>query len=238
MSNSGPVTILRAGSEEIEPNHWVVFIFDLLGCSSSGRAEQDALAQAPLRVREYFQWLARKDGNPAPFDEPVEITVIEQVRMRSLPGKPESQLHGFFEYDRRPLRLWDIDMIQRLLEWNREDLLAVVASASPGRMEQPVEGLVWKTPRGLLEHIYGAEQWLLGHLGFALEREELPRGTMERLQAIRARTLQIIPELAEVDQVRDIDGELWSPRKMVRRILWHERDHTRQLEELLAVKTL
>jgi hypothetical protein len=29
------------------------------------------------------------------------------------------------------------------------------------------------------------------------------------------------------------DGEFWSPRKLLRRAVWHERDHTEHIRKLL-----
>jgi predicted RNase H-like HicB family nuclease len=233
---STPVTVLRAGIEDIEPNHWVVSIFDLLGCFSSGCTEQEAVGQAPDCARAYFAWLGSKDGNPAPFDDPVEVAIIERIALHPSAADPGRMVHGFFEEDRRPLRLWDVDMILRLLEWNRQDLLERIASIPHGGIETPVNDPTWKTVKGLLEHIYGAEQWLLHNLGLDLDRADMPRGTMERMDAVRRRLLQVVPDLAESEEVREVDGELWSPRKMVRRALWHERDHAQQLEKLLALK--
>lgn len=31
-----------------------------------------------------------------------------------------------------------------------------------------------------------------------------------------------------------IDGEFWSPRKMLRRAVWHERDHTFHIDKLIG----
>ena len=38
----------------------------------------------------------------------------------------------------------------------------------------------------------------------------------------------------EVDKVVGLEGELWSPRKMLRRAAWHERDHTEHIRKLLG----
>lgn len=236
-SGSAPVTILRAGVEEIEPGHWVLSVFDLLGCFSSGRTEQEAVHRAPERIREYFAWLSSKDGNPAPFEDSVEVAVLERLVVQSSAEDPNRMVSGIFEEDRRPLRLWDVDMILRLLEWNRQDLLRLLASIPGAGIDTPLSDAKWNTVKDLLEHIYGAEQWLLHNLGCDLPRTDMPHGAVERLEAIRRRTIQVIPDLAEKEEVREIEGEFWSPRKMVRKILWHERDHTQQLDELIARKT-
>ena len=42
-----------------------------------------------------------------------------------------------------------------------------------------------------------------------------------------------LPKLNGVKQVVGVDGEFWSPRKMLRRALWHERDHTEHIRKLI-----
>jgi hypothetical protein len=32
-----------------------------------------------------------------------------------------------------------------------------------------------------------------------------------------------------------VDGEFWSPRKALRRALWHERDHIDHINKLIAM---
>jgi hypothetical protein len=38
-----------------------------------------------------------------------------------------------------------------------------------------------------------------------------------------------------VKQVVGTDGEIWSPRKVLRRALWHERDHVEHIKKLIAM---
>ena len=49
---------------------------------------------------------------------------------------------------------------------------------------------------------------------------------------MRERLEQVLPGLAGNSQVRGVDGELWSPRKLLRYALWHERDHVRHIYKL------
>jgi hypothetical protein len=43
----------------------------------------------------------------------------------------------------------------------------------------------------------------------------------------------VLPGLEGKHQVVGVDGEFWSPRKILRRALWHERDHTEHIKKLL-----
>jgi hypothetical protein len=43
----------------------------------------------------------------------------------------------------------------------------------------------------------------------------------------------LLPTFVELRQVAGIDGEFWSPRKLLRRAVWHERDHTEHIGKLI-----
>jgi len=59
---------------------------------------------------------------------------------------------------------------------------------------------------------------------------EEPQARLEKVHDYFAATL---PKMEGVKQVVGIEGELWSPRKVLRRTLWHERDHTEHIRKLI-----
>ncbi len=59
-------------------------------------------------------------------------------------------------------------------------------------------------------------------------------GAAAGLALVRSRLEQALPGLEGVEMVRGRSGELWSPRKMLRRAAWHERDHIEHIGKLLA----
>ncbi len=56
---------------------------------------------------------------------------------------------------------------------------------------------------------------------------------MESLELVRAHFLGWLPKQEGVRRMIDEEGETWSPRKVLRRALWHERDHTEHIRKLL-----
>jgi predicted RNase H-like HicB family nuclease len=235
-SSSSPAgaTILRAGIEEMEPNSWVLTVFDLLGCYSTGRTEVEAIAGARQRVRQYFEWLGKKDGNSAPFEESVQVTTVERFERHPWPKDPSRYIHAYFEDDARPLRAWDLDIALRLLDWSRQDFLQLVGSLLPDFLDRPENETRWKTVDGLLGHIWESENAILGAMGTAVDLMTMPSDGVGRLQAVRARLREALPEWTDGEMEREVVGEKWSPRKALRRALWHERDHTLQLEKLIT----
>jgi hypothetical protein len=51
---------------------------------------------------------------------------------------------------------------------------------------------------------------------------------------VRARLVDVLPGLSGDEQVVARQGELWSPRKLARRALWHERDHAAHIRQVRA----
>jgi hypothetical protein len=85
---------------------------------------------------------------------------------------------------------------------------------------------------GILRHVGGAEWWYMDRLGLAIPREQVPDEPFERLEKVRAHLISVLPRLIGSAQVVGINGEIWSPRKLLRRAVWHERDHKAHIEKL------
>jgi hypothetical protein len=52
---------------------------------------------------------------------------------------------------------------------------------------------------------------------------------------VRAHLVKTLPDLVGSRRVLGVDGEFWSPRKMLRRALWHERDHREHIRKILQI---
>ena len=74
----------------------------------------------------------------------------------------------------------------------------------------------------------------MDNLGLAgLERTQLSKVPEKRLAMVRVRLQEILSGLIGATLVVGKEGELWSPRKMLRRALWHERDHAQHIRKLV-----
>ncbi len=120
----------------------------------------------------------------------------------------------------------------KMLAWSRADLLKTVEGLSAEKLDATYMGERWSIS-GILGHIGGAEWWYLDRLGLAFPRADVPGEPLERLEKVRAFFNTTLPKLEGVKQVVGVDGEFWSPRKVLRRALWHERDHIDHIRKLL-----
>jgi DinB superfamily len=132
----------------------------------------------------------------------------------------------------RPFNAEEIERALKLLDWSRADLLKVINGLDEEKLNQAYPGERWPI-NGILRHMGGAEWWYMERLGRAFPQTELPKQTMERLEKVRQAFVALLPTLEGVKQVAGLEGELWSPRKALRRALWHERDHTEHIRKLL-----
>lgn len=224
----------RCAVEDIEPQHWIVWMLDLPACFSSARTEKGALERAPDRIAQYYSWITDHDPSMSVPDRPLEIDVVETFHSFPCPEDSDYLVNAFFEDDRRPLTVWDVDVALRLFNWTRQDLHSVLGSARPDQLLATIDNEVHKLILGIVGHIAHAENWYFNHLDLGLEPSELPEDLLERLEAVRENTRSQLVELIGVDTIEENCGEHWSPRKVIRRALWHERDHTQHITKRLS----
>lgn len=208
------------------------------GCFASGAEGDAALANLPTEIAAYWDWIAGHDDRATPSAEEIQIRIVdtwvdylvnEDFERVSEGGY---EVSAWFLHDWKPLTGEEIDRGLQLLSWSRTDLLSTVAGLSQEALEVKQAGERWNI-KGILRHLGGAEWWYLDRLGLAFPQREVPRDPFERLEVVRARLEHKLPELEGASQVVGVDAELWSPRKLLRRALWHERDHTGHIRKLL-----
>lgn len=223
------------GVEDMEPNHWIAYVFDLPGCTSSAETRDGAVLLAPARIAEFFEW-RKRHGRPSPLEDEGIVTQVAEGA-RSYPDKddPEYIVNAFFEDDRRPLKRDEIDDVLWLAEQTRADLLTVVRQISDERRRQRTGEERFKNINSILMHVAWADWWYFDRLGLAFPRDDMPQEPLAALDKVRTHTVRQLPILAGDTQLVERSGERWTARKVVRRMLWHERDHTQHIAKLAGV---
>lgn len=225
--------IYRMGVEDIEPNHWVAFIFDHPGCFSSATTQEEAVAHAPARSAEYFEWLSSYDCARPTRSEPIRVEVIEVFHSFASASDPDYLVNALFEDDRRPLTRDEVEEALSILSYSRHDLLSLVQQMPTAKLTQSIPGEKRDSIAGILDHVAWAEWWYFERLNLAFSRNEMPVDPLTKLEKVRAQTRARLPELVGATQVVERVGEQWSARKVLRRTLWHERDHTQHTAKLI-----
>jgi predicted RNase H-like HicB family nuclease len=223
--------ILHLGVEDMEPGNWVVWVFELPGCYARGSTRDLAISLAPAAVTELTDRLKSAGFEVPGIDASFEFVIEEEFR--AFPYSPDYLVNAFFENDKSPLTAGDIEYALWLLGLNRRDFLNLISDLSNDILDKSIEGEAQKSIRGIIRHVGTAEWWYWDRLGLAFPRENRPEDIFQLLPKVRDYTLHHIPELVESGLITERSGETWSPRKLLRRTVWHERVHTLQISRYL-----
>lgn len=219
--------IYRLGVEDMEPGSWIAWVFDLPGCYSPASSREQAIESAPAAIEEMLSRLDRAGIEIEHHLPPIEVNVVEEFR--SFPSSPDYLVNAFFEDDKLPLTNDNVEYGRCVLEMNRRELLAIIDDIPEEILEKTITGEVQTNLRGIINHIGTAEWWYWDRLGLIFPREQRPREMKQLLTVIRDFTITHLPDLVGSDMTTVHSGETWSPRKLLRRTIWHERAHTIQI---------
>ena len=235
--------IIRVGLENGIEGRSLAWALDFPGCFAYGDEGSTALLNIPQALLRYADWMGRHTPKPWASFGDLDIKLVEVWQVYCVNDAYEVAEEGYevdawFRDDWRPLDQEEIDRSLQMLAWSRADLLASVGSLSVETLETRYPNERWSV-RGILGHVANAEWWYLDRLGLVEgSRQELPPDVFERLDTVRKRTNQVFPGLAGAVRVVGKEGEFWSPRKLVRRAIWHEMDHIEHIAKLTVLQRL
>ncbi len=216
-------------AEEMD-GRWIAHVPDLPGCFSAHKDRDVAIKGIPAALESYVQWCTRHGMRISGLAGPMMVSEV----IRAWTYEDDYEVNAFFASDRPPVTGGEVEEFRRLLEMAGRDLMAAVEGLAPQDLAKEFSGERWSI-LGILRHVANSDLWYLDRLGLALPQADLPDEVMPRLERVRAHTLASLPALSLRTGVVALSAELWSARKVLRRTLWHERDHTDHILKLRAV---
>jgi hypothetical protein len=231
---------LKIGIENGSEGRTIVWVLEHPGCFSYGENSQEALKALPAALQEYNEWLARHEQGAGriPHDQDLHIDStweVFHIDENFAVTSEGYEVNAWFQDDWKPLAEKEIALGIELLSMSRADLLSTVEGLGEETMSLKLPGERWSIA-GILKHVASADWWYLDRLGMAFPSDQIPSEPGERLNMVRTHMVDILPSLAESKLVVGIEGEFWSPRKLLRRAVWHERDHTFHIRKLLKLR--
>ncbi len=187
----------------------------------------------PEAISAYLRWLKRH-GEQIRLPSSVAVKIVERWQVpEPLRWGNYEVLHGF---ERPRVTRIEIRLALRWMRFMRSDTLNLLDQLPP-------EGLDWTRPgqertiRKHLYHIAHAEQWYLQRLDLAPRPELLtPTGDpIPHLANVRAMVISRLSRLTRQERARIAqadNGRWWSARKLLGRMLYHERYHIRSMARI------
>lgn len=192
--------------------------------------KKTALRRLPEGISAYLRWLKRH-GEQVRLPSRVVVNVVERWPVPwPLRWGDYMVLHGF---ERPPVTRTEIGPALRKMRFMRSDTLNLLDQLPP-------EGLAWTRPgqkRTIREHLYHiarGEQGYLRRLDLVPRKLAPTRDPIRHLANVRAMVISRLSRLTREERARiaQADNEWWSTRKMLGRILYHERYHIRSMARI------
>lgn len=207
------------------------------GCYAYGSQGPDAVIALARALVSYEEWVNSHAGPGWLEIGDFDLRLVDTWEVYSINEQYELvdegyEVNAWFRSDWKPLSAEEVEHGLKLLDWSREDFLRVVEGRPDEQLDRQREGERWSI-RGIMDHVANAEWWYLDRLGEAKAADSLPQNTLERLIAVRQHLQASLQKMVGKEWVVGKDGEFWSPRKLLRRALWHEINHRYHIQKLL-----
>jgi hypothetical protein len=220
-------------------------VFDLPGCAVAAPDDGALRELMPIAIAEHLTWLARQGEQVDPHAA-IDLEVTETI-VRAEMAAADGEF--CFADDQRPVTDDVIETAVRHMACARADLLALVGPL-------PDAVLDWRPPRSAIakfdewnpdvltiREIVSSIASSDGYYRTGLQDGNAPDDVgAADLESQRREVIQRLRSLSGEDRGRVFhpvrpwgDGpEAWTPRKAIRRIIGHERFHTKEIEQRLA----
>lgn len=215
---------------------------DLPGLGFKAPSPEAATALAPFRLEAELDW-ARKVGLALPLDGTPKLTVVGAVKVEVPVAAGDTE--AIFGPEMTGVDADYLAFAMNYLKAARKPLLSLCERL-------PASVMAWRPAKGkrsieeVLGHVADAEAFYLVRLEApeAATRElwteyALPKSPpAARLEWVRNKTIERLENLSKDDCFRvsrhDPHTETWTARKVLRRMIWHDRYHTRQIDAYLT----
>lgn len=204
---------IRVGLEQAADGSTLAHALSLPGCIAAGTNPESAVDALGNAVSQWLHFLGSVGEPVPPPDAELELAVDEWIATDADVAAGESDV--CFADDLRPLGDAEIQRGLNLLGDLRGMLLA--------RVRPLREAGIGGETRRILEELARAQWWTLSRLGASPLAGPEDR-TLARLDTAMALVVQQFTELPTDRRGERIilDGEEWTPRKTLRRLLWLE----------------
>ncbi|MBQ7161041.1 MAG: hypothetical protein IJR90_04980 [Clostridia bacterium] len=203
-------------------NDSILYADSYAGAFTRGASKEEAIRKMPEEIRRFRSWL----GEAPPDDYEIEIV---QEKSSDLQIK-DADSDVIFEAEKEPLSAEEYRYLKSLALKSAVDLLALYDSfpdkrrtALPSR--KTFYGPVPRTAEEMYMHTKNVNEYYFSEIGVAADNE----GTIVSCRARGFESLESIDGFLSLGPVTGSYGEEWSPRKVLRRFIWHDRIHAKAM---------
>lgn len=207
---------------------FIGYVEELPGAYVRGATEDEALSKVPSEVEAYLRWLQVKRGGG--FE-----TFVTQRHVSSL-AVEDADNEILLDVDRQGMLEEESDHLIHLVECSGETFLRTYSAAKlkdwvdTERIRRTFYGERPCSIQSIFDHVNGTQYYYLSRMNIPFDDTERDFAKVRRLCV---RRLMEVHETGGSGQVRHIDDEYWTLKKVLRRFIWHDRIHGKAIVRIL-----
>jgi len=214
------------------------WVFPYLGFATWAETEPHVLEKIPQKLLDYLQFRQQHDLPPQDVPSPsgqTQVEVGERVTGNEILFSPD--------YQAATPRV--VDETIALLHATRTELLEAISELADEVLDwnPPYRRFPswarWRTIRQILAHLANTEtHYYLSSIGIQTDilpaSENAPwQAHLSRHREVTMEALRILKTSHDLARIRFYDDGAWSVRKALRRLVWHERLHTKSIRRII-----
>jgi len=224
--------LIRVGLEYGIGGRTLAWGLDFPGCFAFGEEDAELMLRFAKALLTFEEWVRLHTDEPWFQLLNPDFRIVEAYHNKqNSAGGEDEESRAAFEDDLRPLEREEITNALQVFRWQREELLAGLEFLPAQLFEQTIPGGGWKA-MDVVEQIARTECLYLKNLDLPVP--DIADGTppLNALQLCRQQVKKLLPGLEGSRVAVEQNGELWTGRKLVRRLLWQQRVRIDEIKSL------
>jgi hypothetical protein len=204
-------------------------IIQLPGAYVRAPTEKEALSKVTSEMKSYNRWLGAK------LPPTVRMMIVQWHQSQLRVEDADSEI--LLDVDRKPFQDGEFSSLLNLVRYSGETIFAAYEKAElkewvdESRRRSTFYGSVPSTIKEVLGHVNSAQHFYMARVGVQLEN-----GTDDFLE-IRRHCVDELTRLHEGGVNSNLfssENELWTLKKVLRRLVWHDRIHGKAMVRIMA----
>jgi hypothetical protein len=205
------------------------FLVDLPGAFVRGEDEEEALSKLRHEIKSYLDWLGILRASQANWQ------IVQRHYCQLMVEDADGEI--LLDADRGVLPEEEFQILARLVRCSARTFESLYDSSAlkywvdPSRARRTFYGECPKTIQEIFDHVNSTQHYYFSRVGL------LPSKEQTDFMATRELYTDGIEHLFRSQgnsRIHDIDNELWTLKKILRRFIWHDRIHGKAVTRILA----
>ena len=206
---------------------YIGYIVELPGAFIRGRTEEEAISKVRPEVNLYLKWLGKKKTD-------YKIQVVQKHQSALAVEDADNEI--LLEADKKVMGEEEFRNLVGLVYYSGETFLQLYKKTrfkdwiDELRIRKTFYGENPKTIQEIFDHVKGCQYYYLSRTKITFDKRE------EDFIKIREFCIEKIEELYRVNNsslIFEVENELWTLKKILRRFIWHDRVHAKAMTRIL-----